>query len=95
MVSKKVENEIKSKIFAYILCQNDKSITYYVYLIFLGRFRIFENRPLDPVFYFLSKCEKSKLVKSKKLKNCLERSKLTTNAQLGSAPLSLTQLSLA
>ena len=24
----------------------------------LGRFRIFENRPLDPVFYFLSKCEK-------------------------------------
>ena len=30
MVSKKVENEIKSKIFAYILCQNDKSITYYV-----------------------------------------------------------------
>ena len=62
---------------------------------FLGRFRTFENRPLDPVFYFLSKCEKSKLVKSKKLKNCLERSKLTTNAQLGSAPLSLTQLSLA
>ena len=24
---------------------------------FLGRFLIFENRPLDPVFYFLSKCE--------------------------------------
>ena len=34
-------------------------------LRFLGQFRIFENRPLDPVFYFLSKCE-SKLVKKQK-----------------------------
>ena len=30
---------------------------------FLGQFRIFENRPLDPVFYFLSKCEKQKTEK--------------------------------
>ena len=38
-----------------------------IIVIFLGRFRIFENRPLDPVFDFLTMCE-SKLVK-KKAKN--------------------------
>ena len=30
-------------------------------LRFLGRFRIFENRPLDPVLNLLSKCEKASL----------------------------------
>ena len=49
--------------------EENKELDYFWnnYVQFLGRFRIFENRPLDPVFYFLSKCE-SKLVK-KKAKN--------------------------
>ena len=55
MVSKKVENEIKSKIFAYILCQNDKSITYYVpafiwYLIFFRDY-------VDPISLWVSICD--------------------------------------
>ena len=47
--------------------EENKELDYFWnnYVQFLGRFRIFENRPLDPVFYFLSKCE-SKLVKKAK-----------------------------
>ena len=43
---------------------------------FLGRFRIFENRPLDPVLYFLSKCEKKISEKKKK-----KTEKLSTEIQ--------------
>ena len=52
--------------------------------LFLGRFRIFENRPLDPVFYLLSKCEKQIIEKSKKLKNW-SKPQMLSLAQLGSA----------
>ena len=33
--------------------------------LFLGRFRIFENRPLDPVQNLLSKCEKKQVCEQK------------------------------
>ena len=49
-------------------------------LSFLGRFRIFENRTLDPVQTVRSKCEANLL--SKSLKNC------TNLAQLGSGSIS-------
>ena len=36
---------------------NNMVIGHVLWLQFLGRFEFFENRPLDPVFYFLSKLE--------------------------------------
>ena len=69
-------------------------------LPFLGQFRIFENCPLDPVFCFLSKCEKKSKFAKQKFENFSREIQnhhkfWLSLAQLGSAWLSLAQLGSA